>query len=129
MEIASLRLFAQKRVLIVEDDYFLADDTRCRLEWLGVHIIGPTSSIPTAVAIAQTHSFDAAILDIHINGELAFPVALELITREIPFVFATGYERVIIPGAFAGYALCTKPLELADIARTLFGCRTFDTRH
>ncbi len=32
-----------------------------------------------------------AVLDVHLHGESAFPVAEALIAKGVPFVFATGY--------------------------------------
>lgn len=124
-----LRMFSDKRVLIVEDEYFLADETRARLEMLGARIVGPTGGIYQALTLIQNEPVDAAILDIHIDGGLVFPVAQELMDRGIPFVFATGYDPDIIPGKFTGYALCGKPIELADIARALFGPQSRETRN
>jgi CheY-like chemotaxis protein len=114
-------LFAGKRVLIVEDEYFLADETRRKLLKLGAEVIGPTGKIARALELLDENEIDAAILDIHLDGDLVFPVAEALEQREIPFVFATGYDPSIIPGRFRGFALCEKPVELEHIARALFG--------
>ena len=121
MQRPALRLFVGKRVLIVEDEYFLADETRRKLESNGAVVVGPVGTVDAALELLETEQVDAAILDIHLADELVFPVAEELEGREIPFVFATGYDPSILPSKFTGFALCEKPTELGTIAEALFG--------
>nr|WP_234794719.1 response regulator [Xaviernesmea oryzae] len=113
--------FAGKNILIVEDEYFLAAETRKKLEKLGAHVVSPTGRVNEALTLIETEAVDAAILDIHLGDELVFPVAERLAELDIPFVFATGYDPSIIPENFTGFALCEKPTELEAIARELFG--------
>jgi CheY-like chemotaxis protein len=116
-----LSLFIGKKVLIVEDEYFLADETRRKLEDIGAVVVGPVGTVKGALELLETEKIDAAILDIHLIDELVFPVAEALDRRNIPFVFATGYDPSILPAKFTGFALCEKPAELGDIAEALFG--------
>lgn len=115
-----LRLFEGKHVLIVEDEYFLADETRRKLEKLGAVVVGPTGNVQDALELIKTSPVDAAILDVHLGDEFVFPVAEELESRDIAFVFATSYDPSIIPVKFTGFALCEKPTELGKIAAALF---------
>ena len=43
--------------------------------------------------LARTPRPDAAILDISLGGEMAFPLADLLQEKQIPVVFATGYDQ------------------------------------
>ena len=45
-----------------------------------------------AAAIAEAGDVDVAILDLNINGEMSFEVAEMFRKKEIPIVFASGYE-------------------------------------
>jgi CheY-like chemotaxis protein len=121
LEHLAIALFAGKRVLIVEDEYFLADEARQKLEDAGAIVVGPVGAVKAALNLLDTAQVDAAILDIHLGDELVFPVADELERRAIPFVFATGYDPSIIPAKFTGFTLCEKPTELGNIAEALFG--------
>ncbi|ANM13214.1 MULTISPECIES: response regulator [unclassified Rhizobium] len=114
------KLFSGKRVLIVEDEYFLADETRRKLEDLGAVVIGPTSNVSRALDLINREHIDAAILDVYLGDELVFAVADELEARDINFVFATGYDPAHIPVKYKGFALCEKPAELEQIAVALF---------
>ncbi|QKK20439.1 response regulator [Rhizobium indicum] len=123
MENLAIELFAGKRVLIVEDEYFLADETRRKLEKAGATVIGPAAGVTAALDLVENEEIDAAILDVHLEGEFVFPVAEELERRDIPFVFATAFDPSVIPVKFTGFALCEKPTELGKIAEALFGQR------
>lgn len=110
-----------KRILIVEDDYFLANDMREALEAMGAVILGPVGATDDALVIAAADNPDAAILDIRLETEDAFPVADVLMRRGIPFVFASASDRGTIPRRFEGYCLVPKPLEIRLIIESLFG--------
>jgi len=115
------KLFSGKRILIVEDEYFLADETRRKLEDLGAMVVGPTSNVSRALDLIKREPIDAAILDVFLADELVFAVADELEARDINFVFATGYDPSHMPAKYKGFALCEKPTELEQIAVALFG--------
>lgn len=114
-------LFADRRILVVEDEYLLADECRKQLEKYGATVVGPTGSVRQALDMIAEQHIDAAILDVHLGGELVFPVADLLTQRGIAFVFATAYDPSIIPDRFPGFVLCAKPLALEKIAKALFG--------
>ncbi|MGU3540569.1 response regulator [Methylobacterium sp. A54F] len=113
---------AGRRVLLVEDEYFIADDMRRALEERGAEVLGPVGSVDTALAlIAETPRIDGAVLDINLRDVMAYPVADRLRERGVPFLFATGYERSTIPARYADVRHCEKPVEAARIADLLFG--------
>jgi CheY-like chemotaxis protein len=115
-----LELLRDKHILIVEDDYLVADQTRRELENCGAVIIGPVPSVDLALDLLESRKIDAAILDIDLAGETVYPLADMLSERKIPFVFATGYDASLMPEKYRGFILCEKPTELAVIAVTLF---------
>ncbi len=115
-----LYLFEGKRILVVEDEYFLADETRVQLVALKAEVVGPAGNVDDALELIETRDIDAAILDVHLGDELVFSVAERLEALGIPFVFATGYDPSIVPERFSGFFLCEKPTELGKIARALF---------
>jgi len=56
------------RVLIVEDEYFLADDLKKALQSEGAEIIGPISELPEAIIQIDQDRFDAAVIDINLQS-------------------------------------------------------------
>lgn len=107
------------RILVVEDEYLLADDLSDILTGAGALVIGPCATVADAVAHAGTADFDAAILDVNLRGEMVFPVADALTERRIPFIFATGYDQWSLPDRFADAVRLEKPLKAAKIVATL----------
>jgi CheY-like chemotaxis protein len=111
-----------RRVLLVEDDYFIARDIVSALENEGAVVVGLVACIEDALdLIGHTQALDGVILDVNLRGELAYPVADVLIERGIPLVFMTGYDKASIPARYSEVTRCEKPVALADIARALFG--------
>lgn len=111
-----------RRVLVVEDEFMMADDFQHDLEKVGAEVIGPVPSVSDALRLLATEeAIDATILDINLRGEKAYPVADVLRQRGIPFVFATGYEEWALPEAYKGVPRFEKPVDLRRLARALFG--------
>ena len=111
-----------RTVLLVEDDYFIAEDVACQLEAGGAEIIGPVATVDAAIElIEQTERIDGAVVDINLQGVMSWPVADALLRRGVRFVFATGYDSTAIPARYAGIIRCEKPTTLDKAAKTLFG--------
>ncbi|WP_312487677.1 response regulator [Sphingomonas sp.] len=99
-----------RHILVVEDEYMLAYDVQADLEAAGAVVIGPEPSVPQALLrIAREARIDAAVLDVDLRGEMAFPVADALVVRHIPFLFASGYDHRMIGDRYPGIDLCHKP--------------------
>ena len=113
--------FAGKRILIVEDDWFLASDMVQQIEEVGGRILGPIADVETALQAADNEEFDAALLNMAIGKETSFPVADVLRRRQIPFAFASAYEVGAFPSRYADVPNISKPFELRIAARALFG--------
>jgi CheY-like chemotaxis protein len=113
---------AGRRVLVVEDEFLLADDTARELEARGAEVIGPAASVADALALIHAHErLDSAVLDVNLRGEWVYPVADLLVQRGVRFVFATGYDRSAIPPRFAEVTHCEKPVGMARLTRALVG--------
>jgi CheY-like chemotaxis protein len=84
-------LIQGKRVLVVEDEFFIAMTTCEMLHELGAIVVGPAHTVAEASALAKTAGIDIALLDVNLYGESSATVAATLAARGIPVVFATGY--------------------------------------
>ncbi len=116
------RLLEGRNVLVVEDEYFIADDMRRVFEENGATVIGPVGSVEDALAIlSEAPPIDGAVLDINLRQTMVFPIADLLRQRGVPFVFATGYESIVIPERLRDAVHCEKPGEAARVADALFG--------
>ena len=108
------------RVLVIEDEYFLADDIVRTLSELGARIVGPFGDLSEATDVVQRDvAIDAAIVDINLRNQIVFPLARVLRDRKVPFVFTTGYDMSSIEAEFQDVRLWGKPLDVAAMAREL----------
>lgn len=98
-------------ILIVEDDYFIANDLQRDFTNAGFRVVGPVASLAKALGIVEVKEIAGAILDINLDGEKVYQVADLLIERGVPVVFVTGYERPSIPDRYRDVQLCLKPVE------------------
>lgn len=106
-------------VLVVEDEYLLAQEFQDSIESWGGAVLGPVPSVADALALLRDGPApDLAVLDINLQGDLVYPVAEALRARAIPFLFATGYDARDIPGAYADVPRIDKSAVLTRMRRT-----------
>jgi CheY-like chemotaxis protein len=110
---------AHRRVLVVEDEYFIADDMARALSSLGGEVVGPVPTLDKALALVAAERVDAAVLDINLKGQTVFPVADALRERGVPFVFATGYDQSAVPVEYEDVPRWEKPFNPQDLAKML----------
>jgi CheY-like chemotaxis protein len=79
------------RVLVVEDEAIVAMLTEDMLLDLGFEVGATASTVDEALKRVQEQQFDVALLDVNLRGEKVFPIADELLLRQLPFAFTTGY--------------------------------------
>jgi len=108
-----------KRILIVEDEYFLAADCVMELDRLAMLAVGPADSEAGALALLEHGPIDGAIINVGLQGRPSFVVADRLVSRGIPFVFYTGYDRAFLPLRFAKIACVAKPETARRVVSTL----------
>jgi len=114
------RTLAECRVLIVEDEYMLADDLRMQLENVGAVILGPVGTLEDAIALIKDEKvIDGAILDVNLRGETVSLAADLLLERHVPFVFTTGYDSSTIPPRFSQIVRCEKPVNIRLVTQAL----------
>lgn len=112
-----------RRLLIVEDEYTIAADLAHALADRGADVVGPVGSVADALAlVAAEERLDGAVLDLNLRNERVYAVADALVARGVPFVFATGYGREVIPEAYVQVPRCEKPVEMSALARQLALC-------
>ena len=109
----------KRRILVVEDEMLIAMLLEDMLADLGHEVVGVMPRVNEALAAVSRDDFDLAILDLHLNGQSAYPVADALIARGIPFAFATGYGESGLPEKYRNRPILQKPFAREDLERTL----------
>lgn len=107
------------RVLVVEDDYFIADEICTTLRNHGAEVVGPSPDIEQSLDLLNSTRVDCAVLDINLHGNLAFSLATELRKRGTPAIFATGYDSSVLPGAFSDHVRLEKPVNLRALLQAV----------
>jgi DNA-binding response OmpR family regulator len=104
------------RILILEDDYYLATDVQYALEKAGARVIGPFPSASEALSAIANARLDCALLDINLGHGPDFEA---LRASGTPFLFVTGYDAPAIPVEFAAARRPEKPVTPEQIATEL----------
>lgn len=107
---------AHRRVLVVEDEYFVALLVEDVLAKIGHAVVGPLATVAAALAALEADRPDAALLDANLRGECAAPVARKLAADGIPFAFVTGYIGSASPAAGFGVPWLSKPFTAEQLA-------------
>ena len=106
---------ADLRILVVEDEVFIALEIEERLQRLGCEVVGPVGRLEHALELARTTALDGALLDVNIKGGFVYPVAEELLTRKVPVVLSTGYAPDTLPPAFRTLPWLRKPFSTKQL--------------
>ncbi len=101
---------AGQRVLVVEDEFLLADELAEWLQSKGAEVVGPFPDVNASLSALHERIADWAVLDLNLRGEPTYPIADRLEALDIPFVFVTGYDSPAVRASHAGSPRCQKPL-------------------
>ena len=107
------------RLLVVEDDYFVAQDLCATLRECGATVLGPAPSISSARSLVNALRPDCVLLDINLDGELAFDLAKELQARGVRTVFTTGYDASFVPQHLRHTVRLQKPVDATALLRSI----------
>jgi CheY-like chemotaxis protein len=109
------------RLLVVEDEYLIRMLLEDMLDDLGYGVAAAVGTLPEARQFATNGDFNAAILDVNLDGQEIYPVADILAARGLPFVFVTGYGERSLPEPYRGRPALQKPFQAEQLKITLAG--------
>ncbi|MER9207380.1 response regulator [Mesorhizobium sp. M0771] len=112
------------RILVVEDEWLVAEEHRAILEEAGFAIAGPVPSVARAKKLIESEVISAAVLDIGLGGETSAALVPLLAQRGIPFVFVSGYTASDIPQDLRHHKMLSKPVwaaALFEAVRNMLG--------
>jgi CheY-like chemotaxis protein len=112
---------AQRRVLVVEDEYLIRMLLEDMLDDLGYGVAAAVGSMAEARDFAANGEFNVAILDVNLDGQEIFPVADILAARRVPFVFVTGYGERSLPDRYRDRPALQKPFQAEQLDSALAG--------
>jgi DNA-binding response OmpR family regulator len=99
-------------LLVVEDDYLIGSLLSDQLKDLGYSVVGPAFNLEDASRFAFEAPIDGALLDINLGGTGPSGTVAEILaSRQIPFLFVSGYRRAP-EGRFRRVAILSKPFTI-----------------
>ncbi len=108
-------ILASARLLVVEDDPVMSRMLAATLTSVGGVVVGPATTLASALRAAEFETFDGALLDFNLGNERSLAVAEVLKRRGIPFLFVTGSEPALIEVACPNQQVMQKPVMLVDL--------------
>lgn len=110
---------AGRRVLVVEDEYFIAWDMGNSLHAAGADVAGPVPDAQQALAAIDTDTLDAAVLDVNLKGDTVYAVADRLSACGIPYLFATGEVEIANRSDYRSRPKLEKPILGDELLRAV----------
>ena len=108
-----------QKVLIVEDEMMVLIMIEDMLEEFGCQSSASAATSEQAINLLDRETFDAAILDINLNGKRSYEVAEALLLNKIPFVFCSGNAISDLPPQFRNIPFLRKPFSYQALTSQL----------
>lgn len=86
---------------------------------LGCTSITAAGNFEKALSLVAAQSFDLAMLDVNLNGQLSYPIANALTDAGVPFAFSTGYGEHGVDEGYRAHPVLNKPFEGPQLERVL----------
>lgn len=106
------------RILVLEDEYLIADELLDVLTGAGARVALAANCGMASRLLAQEH-FDLVVVDLDLGGQSSLGIAAKLEEMGVPFVFATGYDRSVVPDRFSRIPFWGKPFDMSRFAADL----------
>lgn len=110
-------LLTGRRILVVEDEMMILMMIEGMLGDLGCDHITSAATIEQALSIIGTQAFDAACLDVNLNGRESYPIADALAASGVPFAFSTGYSDGDMRERHRGRPVLKKPYHFSRFTK------------
>lgn len=113
------KLLSGRRVLVVEDEMMVLMMIEDMLADLGCESVTAAATVDQALALIEAQAFDAAMLDMNLDGIKSHSVADALAARGVPFIFSTGYSGRDMMDGYRDRPVLRKPFQYDELVRIL----------
>ena len=113
------KLLTGRRVLVVEDEMLVLMMIEDMLAELGCESVTAAAAVDQALALIETQVFDAAMLDMNLNGNTSHSVAEALVARGVPFVYSTGNKGDAVRDGYRDRPVLKKPFKYSELVEIL----------
>jgi DNA-binding response OmpR family regulator len=105
------------KLLVVEDDTFIAMELDEFIRGLGGEVVGPFSRIERAVDAIENEPIVGAVLDVRLDGETTFPIIDILLSRADPILLVTGGAAESLLEKYRQLPRLRKPFDPVEFQR------------
>ena len=98
-------------ILLLEDSYFLAEETQRTLEAAGARVLAPCRDLDEMRKALQHNHPDCALVDINLGNGPTFEPARTLRAASVPIILLTGYDVAVIPPDLMDAPCLLKPVD------------------
>ena len=113
------KLLVGRRILVVEDEMLVLLMIEDMLADLGCESVSTAATVSQALTLIVAQTFDAAMLDMNLNGNRTFAVADALAARGVPFAFSTGYSGHDVNDGYRDRPILKKPFRDKELFEML----------
>jgi DNA-binding response OmpR family regulator len=106
-----------RKLLLVEDDPWIAMELDDLIRTLGGKVLGPFSQVTQALGWITRETVDGAVLDVRLNGEVTFTITDILMERGRPVLLVTGVAPESVPAKYRTLPTVRKPFEPDEFQR------------
>ena len=114
------KLLSGRHVLVVEDEMMILMIIEDMLADLGCESVTAAATVDQALALIDAQVFDAAMLDMNLNGNKSHAVADALVARGVPFVFSTGCSGLDMSDVYGDRPVLKKPFPYEELVEILY---------
>ena len=109
-----------RRILLIEDSPVVGPFTADLLADLVCEVVGPAPNMAAARELIESEQrIDAALVDVHIRGDVVFPLCETLVAKGVPFVLTSGYAGWQMPEKWQDRPRLTKPYTIDQVEEAL----------
>ena len=112
-------MLSGRRLLVVEDEMLVLLNVEDILADLGCESVTAAATVDQALELIAAQTFDAAMVDVNLDGRKSYPVADALAARSVPFVFSTGYSGQSLDDGYRDRPVLAKPYRQSELVEVL----------
>jgi DNA-binding NarL/FixJ family response regulator len=105
------------RLLVVEDQFFVAMEVSDLISSLGAEVIGPYGLLNQALDAVQREAVDGGVLDVKLDSEKSYPVVDALVDSGRPVLLVTGGDTEGMPEKYRVLPCLLKPFDPVKLQR------------
>ncbi|MCP3395515.1 response regulator [Bradyrhizobium sp. CCGB12] len=98
-------------VLVLEDNYYIAEESQLTLEDAGARVLGPCRNLEETLETLEADHPQCALVDVNLGEGPTFEPARALRAAGVSVLLVTGYDSAIVPADLKDVPCLQKPVD------------------